>query len=246
MHGVRKKPSAFLYVIIIGVTVAAIAVTVFLAQKDHRETIRLTTEQFNQQQLILARSAAAGIETFIADIRDDVLSLSDFPVVQRMKSGILQRMEVLYTGISPQTSSRRLDRNGILRFIYPNEGWRKDLVGQDYSSEIYFQNARKTGEVVISGLIINEIGERCIRVAGPLYVENKKGDRDFNGVIVCSIDPDTLADLYICPVVSGKTGYARILKRIAAVRTAEDILPNAHVVQLDSPPTPSAKIAYRL
>ncbi|MEN4478204.1 AAA family ATPase [Mycolicibacterium cosmeticum] len=45
---------------------------------------------------------------------------------------------------------------------------------------------------------------------------------------------------------SGKTGYARILKRIAAVRTAEDILPNAHVVRLDSPPPPSAKIAYRL
>jgi hypothetical protein len=45
---------------------------------------------------------------------------------------------------------------------------------------------------------------------------------------------------------SGKTGYARILKRISAVRTAEDILPNAHVVQLDSPPTPSAQIAYRL
>lgn len=45
---------------------------------------------------------------------------------------------------------------------------------------------------------------------------------------------------------SGKTGYARILKRISAVRTAEDILPNAHVVQLDSPPPPSAKIKYRL
>jgi recombinational DNA repair ATPase RecF len=45
---------------------------------------------------------------------------------------------------------------------------------------------------------------------------------------------------------SGKTGYARILKRISAVRTAEDILPNAHVVQLDSPPPPSAQIAYRL
>lgn len=45
---------------------------------------------------------------------------------------------------------------------------------------------------------------------------------------------------------SGKTGYARILKRISAVRATEDILPNAHVVQLDSSPRPSAQIAYRL
>lgn len=45
---------------------------------------------------------------------------------------------------------------------------------------------------------------------------------------------------------SGKTGYARILKRLSAVRTAEDILPNAHAVHLDSPPSPSADITYRL
>lgn len=45
---------------------------------------------------------------------------------------------------------------------------------------------------------------------------------------------------------SGKTGYARIFKRISAVRTAEDILPNAHAAQLDSPNSPSAEIAYRL
>lgn len=45
---------------------------------------------------------------------------------------------------------------------------------------------------------------------------------------------------------SGKTGYARILKRISAVRAAEEILPNANTVRLDSPPTPSATITYRL
>ncbi|MFS0866048.1 hypothetical protein AB3M83_01780 [Microbacterium sp. 179-B 1A2 NHS] len=45
---------------------------------------------------------------------------------------------------------------------------------------------------------------------------------------------------------SGKTGYARILKRISAVRTAEDILPNAHTAYLATPPSPRATIQYRL
>lgn len=45
---------------------------------------------------------------------------------------------------------------------------------------------------------------------------------------------------------SGKTGYSRILKRISAVRSPEDILPNAHHVHLDPPPLPSANISYRL
>lgn len=43
---------------------------------------------------------------------------------------------------------------------------------------------------------------------------------------------------------SGKTGYARILKRISAVRSPEDILPNAHIAYLDPPPPASADITY--
>jgi hypothetical protein len=43
---------------------------------------------------------------------------------------------------------------------------------------------------------------------------------------------------------SGKTGYSRILKRAAAVRTAERILPNAHAV--GPQPDPSARITYRV
>jgi len=206
-----KRPSALLYVIIVAITLAAIAVTIFLGKKNYRETIRLATEQFNQQQLILARSAARGIGTFIADVDDDLLALSNFPVVQRMEPGIIERMEFLYQGIPPQTSSRRLDKNGILRFIYPNEGWRKDLIGRDYSQETWFQKAKKTGEVVISGLIINEAREMCIRVVRPVYVEDEKGTREFNGIIICSINPETMANLFISPIVSGDTGYAWLL-----------------------------------
>jgi hypothetical protein len=45
---------------------------------------------------------------------------------------------------------------------------------------------------------------------------------------------------------AGKTGYARVLKRISAVRNPEDILPNANTAYLDAPPSPSARIAYRI
>lgn len=44
---------------------------------------------------------------------------------------------------------------------------------------------------------------------------------------------------------SGKTGYARILKRISAVRMPEDILPNAHTPAA-TVTSPSARIDYRL
>lgn len=50
-----KRPSVLLYIIIIAITLTAIAVTIFFGKRNHRETVRLATEQFNQQQLILAR-----------------------------------------------------------------------------------------------------------------------------------------------------------------------------------------------
>jgi len=45
---------------------------------------------------------------------------------------------------------------------------------------------------------------------------------------------------------SGKTGYARIVKRLSAVRTAEDILPNAHAGSGAPQPSPTAQINFRL
>lgn len=45
---------------------------------------------------------------------------------------------------------------------------------------------------------------------------------------------------------SGKTGYARILKRLSAVRTPEDILPNAHADGGAAQPSPAAQIDYQL
>jgi signal transduction histidine kinase len=207
----RVKPTALLYVIIITITIAAICVTIFICNKHYRETVRLATDQFNQQQLILARSASAGIQYFMAEIEDEIYALSNFPDVQKMEPGILKKMEILFVGIPKETSSRRLDKNGILRFIYPDKGWRKDLIGQDYSHETYFQKARESGKTIISGLIINEIGEQRVRVARPVYVEDKTGTRIFNGIIIGSFDPKKLSELYVSPIVSGETGYAWLL-----------------------------------
>ena len=206
-----RRPSTLLLIFVIILTLAAIITTIYLSDRNHREIVRLATEQFNQQQLILARSAAIGIEHFMADIEYDVLTLSELPTVQKMEPGILETAEILFRGIYPKSSSRRLDKNGILRYIYPFEGWRKELVGKDYSQEPYFQKAKVTDEIVVSSLIINEIGEKRIRLVMPVYIENEKGGKEFNGVIICSIDPEILNTLYISPIISGKTGYAKLL-----------------------------------
>jgi len=207
----HKQFSAWSYFLVTAITAAAVAVTVFIDKRNHRETIRLATEQFNHQQLILSRSAAAGIESLIKNLNDNVRALSNNLSVQRMQPGMLNQMELLYEGSPEQASSRRLDKNGILRFIVPDEGWRKEIIGQDYGQESHFKKAKETGKVIISGLVIDEVGDKRVRVVGPVYIDDEKGDREFNGVIMCSIDLKVISDLYISPIVSGKTGYAWLL-----------------------------------
>lgn len=206
-----EGPLLWRQVLIAAITLTAVALAILLNQRTYRETREMATEHFNEQQLILAREAAAAIETFVINIKDDLLALSRLPSVQRMEPGILDDMEILCMGFPPATSSRRLDRNGILRFIYPSEGWRNELIGRDYSKKTYFIQAREQGETVSTRLTTDEIGEIRIRVAHPIFIEDEKGAREFDGVVIVTFNPTMLNKLYISPIVSGNTGYAWLL-----------------------------------
>ncbi len=131
--------------------------------------------------------------------------------MQKMEPCIQKELKAMYLSFPSGTSLRRLDKNGTLRFIYPNESWRTELIGHDYRSDTYFQKAKDTGDVVVSGLMLNEMGETRIRMLRPVYIEDVNGSREFNGVIIASIDPQIVSELFIAPVVSGKTGYAWLL-----------------------------------
>ena len=206
-----KQPQLWVQVFIIAITLIMVSIVLFFGSRAYNEIMRVTTDQFNQQQLILARSAATGIKYFISDLEDDLTSLSRFPVVRKIGHGCLNQLESMYTKFPIKTSIRRIDKNGILRVIYPDEGWRKKLVGKDYSEKDYFQQVKKTRHIAISASEFNETGETRIRIAIPVFIEHGEMIGEFAGVLVASFDLSVLNNYYIYPVVSGKTGYAWML-----------------------------------
>lgn len=197
-------------IILIFTGIAVFFVLLYGFQRN-REVVKKYTGEFNEQQLLLARSAAKSIEAFMDNIEDNLIALSGFPAVQRMGSDVLEEMEAMNSAFPLLTSLRRLDKNGILCFIYPDERWRRKLVGRDYGKSSWFIQTKETKKIIISGLIRNEMGKMRIRMAYPVFIGDGKGSRRFNGVIVASIDPEILNKMYISPVVSGKTGYAWLL-----------------------------------
>ncbi len=63
------RPAWWVQVIIVSITVIAVGIITFLGIKTYDATRRTALEQFNQHQLILAHSAAAGIETYFSEVK---------------------------------------------------------------------------------------------------------------------------------------------------------------------------------
>ncbi len=226
-----KRPLFWLQTLIVAITLITVAVVIFFGSQTFRETKKMSTEQFNQQQLILARSAANSINAYFKELVAELSSLANIPEVQQMTPECLKYMQHSCYGFPPRTSIRRLDSNGVLCMIYPFEGWRGKMYGRDYSHKVYFQEVKEKKRISIRR-VINEQGEARIRVAVPIYLKNKTeavkvGDENgiivspidperpesgrFQGILVGSFDPQMIARNIISLIVSGKTGYAWVL-----------------------------------
>lgn len=210
-----RSPWMRIQVFIVFITAVAVALTAFLGYQTYQASRQAALGQFNEQQLILARSAAAGIETYFSEVRAALVSATKVRSIQLMTPTCLEYMQNMYLGFIPRTSIRRLDENGYLKCIYPSDGWREDLIGRDYEEDQYFRNARETGNVILSGITVNEMGENRIRMAAPVYTRGPGDDDDkvFKGILVVSFDLQSIADVFISPIVSGETGYAWLINQ---------------------------------
>lgn len=230
----RKEPRPPLWprLLIVSVTAVAVVAVVFLGRHTQHETRQTAIRQFNEQQLVLARSLAAGIEAYHRELSQALASLAKVPAVQQMTPDCLPCIQHTYWGFPSRTSIRLLDETGVLRSIYPFDDWRSELIGKDYGHEPFFQKARTTGRLCTSRLLTNEQGEPRIRITVPIHrthdmktvrtgrqtgilivpMEPEAPDYErFQGVLLGSIDPHALAGDFILPVTSGRTGYAWLL-----------------------------------
>ncbi len=230
-----KRPSPRLQGGIALSTFSVILVVFVLNFRFHRELKTMAEEEFGRQQLILARSTADGIEVYFKALISELSAMSSdiYKNLQMASEGELL-LPRTYLDFPCKTSIRILDHNGVMRGIYPFGGWRRDLIGNNYSDEKYFRQVMETGKICFSGFVYNERGDARIRIAVPipfsdqsppikkvvgtmvgsgagttdLTLEKKSG---LEGVLVGSIDPGIIAREFVSPVVSGQTGYAWLL-----------------------------------
>jgi hypothetical protein len=214
-YNVRKA------IIVLGIFLIALLLSaLYLGMVSARHMKEIIREDFNNQQLVLARYAANRIENSLDFIKRE-LSLSSFsPSIQYLEVSWANRMNTTLSGIKEEgvIEIRLIDNNRGTVYIVDNLGASRIIKG-DFRDTGYFKWAflKENKNRIYVGEIIRE-SERypeklVMSLATPIYEESVDEAHPvptgrFSGVLLFIVDVTHLARKNIRDIKSGKTGYA--------------------------------------
>ncbi|WP_287037950.1 ATP-binding protein [Desulfobacter sp.] len=205
---IPSKPYLF-FIILAIVTVTIIAI--YINKNSRRELRHMAARQYGIQQLMETKLVAFAIEKYFDRFISDLYSMAESGQDLFLTPPSDELFYKRYKGFQKVTSIRFLDTQGTLTFIYPTEGFRRELIGNRYDTEDYYRKAIATGKVAISSFLYNEKNEPRLRIAIPVF-ENAPFTPRIKGILVGSFDPITVLNTIINPIVSAKAiEYAWVL-----------------------------------
>ncbi len=184
----------------------------FFAQKLNRKVEDILCQQFNQQQLMLARKIADNVEAYFDYLENElegyVIIYQLAPPDSPLADAFLNRWfkESKHFGILAQ---RRYDSAGVLQATIPETGVRaagKITLAPNYLH--WAQEPEHRGKLLMAKTRIWPDppwqGRRLLRLLTPLY----SGEEKLAGVVELIIDPMLICRKVTEGVRSGQTGYA--------------------------------------
>jgi PAS domain S-box-containing protein len=168
----------------------------------HRVFRETLTKQFQDLQSEIAKSSAQGIESVVARLTSDMLSLAATPRIQDVDSPqtlellidfYRSNQEIAYAGY-------RMNSEGVLTHMYPidEKSLYADIRYQEHVVSLF-----ETRRLVISGLFRAVEGFDAIAIHAPVF----KG-REMNGSVATIIKLDSITNRFLKGVEIGAGGYA--------------------------------------
>jgi len=192
-------------VVILVICIILICTVTSLGFKTHGEVEEIVQEQFNEQQLLLARQASLGIAGF-ADERVTIIE-----ILARDRScdeidNLTRCFKTIYEETSGFYSIEFIEPNGVVVYGYPEDrapiGY--DLYAENRSSA--FDSARESRKTKISRPTPLFEGGLGSFIWVPVY----EGE-DFRGVILAIIRMSTITDRFLTPIMQNRTGYVYMI-----------------------------------
>jgi C4-dicarboxylate-specific signal transduction histidine kinase len=184
------------YIIVIAVLVTIIVSVIILNISFHRTLQMETAEQFNKQQLLLARAEASNIQAYIGKIKDDMLRVSQFLSMIQFNNETLYEFltDVFFKDVREvKIGISFLDNKGKILF---NQG---DLVIEKPLNKEYVEMAKNYCE---NEALIRQDTKR-VSIVAPVCRFNS-----LIGAVITTLDIQDLARVFLGPLKSGERGYA--------------------------------------
>ncbi len=207
----KRPASAWMPVFVSFVALAVAAGLVWHGSNVHRVFKETLTEQFQDLQSEIAKSSAQGIESVVARLTSDMLSLAAAPRMQDIDSP--QTMELLIDFYRSNQdiayAGYRMSNEGILTDMYPVD---ENSLYADIRYQKHVVNLFETRRLVISGLFRAVEGFDAIAIHAPVF----KG-REMNGSVATIIKLDSITSRFLRGIEIGEGGYAWLVDEDGAI-----------------------------
>lgn len=191
-----------------------LSLIIILGQFFHQTLQNEMADQFNKQQLLLAREVAINIESFIDHVYEDISVISQLPEVDRIHQSSRTRTmaEAMNFHIQGEmlVTIRVLDRQG--RVIYDSAYPGRE--GADLSTTEYFKHTRtlRRHEKLVTELMESpdqRPESKQFIITTPIYQPlHTSRNFEFNGVVLAVLSIEGITQKYLAPIKSGTRGYA--------------------------------------
>jgi two-component system NtrC family sensor kinase len=208
------------------VVVLLLAVAFILGILSLRRTQEIVSDDFQQQQLILARSTARQIEDGLAFLRRELHILAYSPSIQYLENvAWANRMRVSFTELSKLgvTAIERIDFDGPKADqAYVLDAGGPRIVHQDFSNSpvaLWARDPANRGKIYQGPIEVTRQGEfdvPLMDMATPVYEESvdeshPRASGALDGVLLFKIDASVFTGSYCANIRSGRTGYCWVM-----------------------------------
>lgn len=208
------------------IVIGLLALAFILGIVSLKRTQEIVSDDFQQQQLILAKSTARQIEAGIAFLRRELRILAYSPAIQYLEDvAWANRMRISFEELSKVgvTAIERLDFAGPVEgkaFVLDANGPR--VIRQDFSTApevVWARNPANRGRIYQGPIEVQSQGDFKVpfmNLATPVYEESvdeshPKAAGKLGGVLIFKVNVSAFAANYCAGIRSGRTGYCWVM-----------------------------------
>jgi two-component system, NtrC family, sensor kinase len=224
MRPFSSQFSRYALTLMVFFTLLLLATSLYLGYVSADQMRGIIKEDFNQQQLMLARHTAYILEQNIDFLKRELNTLNFSAAVQYLESlSWANRLRVTLSSVKEEgvVEIRRIPREGDRAFFVDERGVENVMAG-DFKQEPFFQwaaNPNNKGHIFIQPVdtqVPNFIGRLIMLMVVPTYEASADESHPhpsgaFAGALVFYIDAHLLAKKFAQNIASGKSGYAWIM-----------------------------------